>query len=392
MPTGVVYYDVTELVTRPQRTGIQRFVRELAAHWSGRRPLVPVRVGPDSECYELPAETFAVLGDYFAAGAAEGDPHRRRLVACGSAGGPRRQLGPDDALLNAEISFDPARLALYGRLREAGLGGQVFFVNYDFLPQFHPQFFQHGAVLQTMNYVRTLRQAANVAFISRATRDEYLRRVVRAERPVGPVLPLGGDGFGIERPAFRPGTRRFTVVGTVEPRKNPAVVLDAFEALWAAGHDAELVFAGRLNWLEPAALERMRGLARSEGRFRWREDPDDAQMRSLIRGSRATIYPSAGEGFGLPPLESLALGVPVIVTASLPSLGVVEPRGQVRLAAPTAEAVRRAVLRLLDDGEAARLTAELEGLRVPRWSEIGPRAAAWIDETLARRGMVKMTG
>jgi glycosyltransferase involved in cell wall biosynthesis len=98
----------------------------------------------------------------------------------------------------------------------------------------------------------------------------------------------------------------------------------------------------------------------------------------VIRGSRATLFPSLGEGFGLPPLESLALGVPVIVASQVPSLGLIAPGGQVRLDRPDAQGIRAAVLDMLDDATARRKCQEITGLSLPRWADLGRACADWL--------------
>src|SRR5262249_10185498 len=133
------------------------------------------------------------------------------------------------------------------------------------------------------------------------------------------------------------------------------------------GVDADLTFVGRMVWLPDADRQKLEELRRHP-RFEWLTDRTDEQVRDLIRDSRATVCPSLGEGYGIPPLESLALGVPVIATASIPSLGMISPHGQVRLAEPDSGSIRRAVRELLDDDFARRKYREIAALRLPSWS------------------------
>src|SRR5262249_57828256 len=109
------------------------------------------------------------------------------------------------------------------------------------------------------------------------------------------------DGLGVAAPEFTPHSRRFTVVGSLEPRKNHRAVLDAFEALWDEGTEVELTFVGRWVFLEEDVRRRIDRLQAEEPRFQWLREQDDAAVRRLIRGSRATLFASQAEGFGLPP-------------------------------------------------------------------------------------------
>ena len=181
-------------------------------------------------------------------------------------------------------------------------------------------------------------------------------------------------------PSFDQTCRRFTVVGTLEPRKNHRAVLDAFERLWNDGVNAELVFAGKLGWLTEDDRQRIARLGESNLRFRWCDALGDEEMVRIIRGSRATIYPALDEGYGLPPVESLALGVPVIVPDQMPSTAMLPPEGQLRMRMPTSESIRQAVEAMLDDRLAARKTEEICRLKLPNWSAMAASVERWIDD------------
>ena len=111
-------------------------------------------------------------------------------------------------------------------------------------------------------------------------------------------------------------------VGTVQPRKNYSRMVEALAALRRAGHDLHYVIAGGRGWLEAelgATIERsgmgeyvhMLGLA------------DDADLPALYSGARMLAMVSLYEGFGLPVLEAMACGTPVITSnlSSLPEVG-----------------------------------------------------------------------
>ena len=168
-------------------------------------------------------------------------------------------------------------------------------------------------------------------------------------------------------PEFSPSSKRFTYVSTIEPRKRHQTVLDAFERLWSQGRDVELMFIGKAGTEAAERLDRLARLAEVDTRFSWYKECNDAQLRELVTSSRATIFASEAEGFGLPPLESLALGVPVIAPERLPSLSMLPRFGQVRLETVSAAAIAEAVCALLDDEFAARKFAEIKELEVPTW-------------------------
>jgi glycosyltransferase involved in cell wall biosynthesis len=380
-----ILFDLTEFFERPHRTGIQRVCLHIVTNWKGMYPLIPIRVRDDGSADRLPSDVYRALVDFFAAPADELDVRRdalRRLAARPAAHLSMRAIARYRALLNAELFFCPDRIGFYERLLET-LPDRIFMVIYDFLPWLRPEFFVQGSSLQGAAFVRLVRKAQHASFISEATRRDYLTRILRKQRSTGPVLSLGSDSFGFAEPRCTPGPAQFAVVGTLEPRKNHRAVLDAFESLWNDGYEASLVFIGKLGGtLSPQDRQRVERLAVTEPRFQWRVELDDHQVKEIIRESRSTIFASLAEGFGLPPLESLALGVPAIVSDSLPSVAMIDPLGQIRLRDATAPAIKQAVLKMLDDGFARQKAAEIRRLRLPTWTGMVREIQEWMEHEL----------
>jgi alpha-1,3-rhamnosyl/mannosyltransferase len=106
--------------------------------------------------------------------------------------------------------------------------------------------------------------------------------------------------------------RYILMVGTLEPRKNLERVLDAYRRLPRREQAAlPLVLAGDAGWRSGAILEAMKRL---EGRVKHVGYVPAARLPYLYAGARATLYPSLYEGFGLPALESIAAGTPVLTS------------------------------------------------------------------------------
>lgn len=100
--------------------------------------------------------------------------------------------------------------------------------------------------------------------------------------------------------------------GTVEPRKNIDVLLDAYSRLPAACRARwPLVVAGYSGWASEA-LHRRFGIAQREGWLKYLGFVPDRSFPALMAGARLFAYPSLYEGFGLPVLEAMASGVPVV--------------------------------------------------------------------------------
>jgi glycosyltransferase involved in cell wall biosynthesis len=120
--------------------------------------------------------------------------------------------------------------------------------------------------------------------------------------------------------AGRPRDPYFVAVGTLEPRKNIGLLLDVWEHLDRApplGGLPGLCLVGRRGWEETRFFRRLDGLkSRIPGLREFADLPDGARA-ALVSGARALLFPSRAEGYGLPPLEALSLGV-TPVCAPLP--------------------------------------------------------------------------
>lgn len=173
-----------------------------------------------------------------------------------------------------------------------------------------------------------VRAADAVVAVSAFTRDELVELLgVPVERIR--VVPNGVDAvFDPEGPSV--DGEYVLAVGTLEPRKNLAA---AVEAARIAG--VELRVAGATGWGDVAA----------EG---WVGEPSDEELAALMRGARCLVYPSLYEGFGLPVLEAMACGTPVVTSrggateeVSGGAAVLVDPRDPVSIAAGIEEAGRR---------------------------------------------------
>jgi glycosyltransferase involved in cell wall biosynthesis len=156
---------------------------------------------------------------------------------------------------------------------------------------------------------------------------------------------------------------------TIEPRKNLVTLLDAYAALLRQDSNAPpLVVAGRKGWLYQETLQHIRDLGLSE-RVRLTDWIANADVPALLNLAEVFVYPSLYEGFGLPPLEAMACGTPVIASnaSSLPEVvgnaGIlVEPRDAPGLAQALTRVLRddalRHELRAKGLEQAARFTWE----------------------------------
>lgn len=127
--------------------------------------------------------------------------------------------------------------------------------------------------------------------------------------------PLDSAKCADVRRRFEIGEDFLLTVGTLEPRKNLSVLISAFEVLTRTGTQdhIQLVIAGGQGWLSTSLFETITKSPVRE-RIILTGYLDDDDLQALYSSCLAFIYPSIDEGFGLPPLEAMACGAPVMVS------------------------------------------------------------------------------
>jgi glycosyltransferase involved in cell wall biosynthesis len=192
----------------------------------------------------------------------------------------------------------------------------------------HPEWHQRSKVLLFRRAIRVAaRRASAIVCVSRTTADR-LREVCEVEAPVV-VAPHGVDhgrfrpeeqAAGADDSALRalhldPGRPYVLFVGTIEPRKSIPALVRAFDRVASAHPDVLLVLAGHRGW-GAGEVERALQVAESHRHrvVRTGYVPDDA-VPALLRKAAAVAYPSQEEGYGLPALEALACGAPLVTTS-----------------------------------------------------------------------------
>ncbi|MCS7229667.1 MAG: glycosyltransferase family 1 protein [Candidatus Kryptonium sp.] len=141
--------------------------------------------------------------------------------------------------------------------------------------------------------------------------DEKKIKVVKLGTFIKPHQPR--DNFGSKKILF---------VGTIEPRKGLDKLLDAYEIIKQEIPDVELIICGKIGWKVKDLVLKLNKMISTNTKVKYLGYVDDDKLINLYREVDVCVYPSFYEGFGLPPLEAMACGCPVIVsnTSSLPEV------------------------------------------------------------------------
>ena len=306
-PVRQLLLDVSVLVHQDDKSGVQRVVRNV------------LRVLLESPPPGLTVAPVYDAGGFYAYARELAPPAEPEPVA----------VAPGDIFLGLDLAPNhiPANLALLRSLRAHGVA--LYFVVYDLLPIRQPDMFIGGAGPWFAAGVASVAAVADgLLCISRAVADDLLDWLDEHPVPHPGKLQVGWFHLGADldrpsadaplAPAERAvleclGTRpALLMVGTLEPRKQHALALDAVETLWRDGAELDLVLVGRAGWMVEDLTRRLNTHAELGKRLFWLDGAGDSALRQLYARSAALLAVSSGEGFGLPLIEAAQHGLPVI--------------------------------------------------------------------------------
>ena len=309
--------DVSELVVRDAKTGIQRLVRSIIKHWLDyqnpdyRIELVYTR--PESSTY------------YYA-----------RHFTLDFLGCPKHSLedepidfGVGDIFfaLDLQPSSQVKHKAFFRMLRQRGV--QVKFMVYDLLCINARQYFPTGAADAFTAWLKVVAESDAAICISRAVSNELSEWIEKNSVPQ--THPFSNQWFhlGSDMESSKPTTgipksadlvldallsrTNFLMVGTLEPRKGHEQVLMAFEQLWKDGIDVSLTIVGKKGWLTEALVKRLKAHPEQNVRLFWLDSASDEYLAQIYAASDCLIAASYGEGFGLPLIEAARYGLPLLI-------------------------------------------------------------------------------
>ncbi|HOX39912.1 MAG TPA: glycosyltransferase family 1 protein [Candidatus Brocadiia bacterium] len=227
---------------------------------------------------------------------------------------------------------------------------------HDILAISHPEFCKPlNAFHYKMILPLCLKSAQAIVVPSTWTREQIIWRMPKLEGRIKVISPGVAPEFTAEikeedvsKVLGRLGVRRPFILfaGSLEPKKNPGAMAAAFGILKRRhGIPHSLVIAGRINWGVDAALAALKSMGDD---VRLLGPVATGDLACLYRSADLMIFPSFAEGFGIPPLEAMACGCPVVASDIPP---IVESLGDSAVLVPAAhhEAIAESAARIFSD-------------------------------------------
>lgn len=317
-PITQIYIDLSRLCLTPFTTGIQRVAKEIVL-----RMLQDDTVSVTLLCSLSSHTAWRILPhDAFI-------QYYTEKIGSPYGVGKTQMLTPDE-IPTGSVFFDidsawnmpMYRGWLFPKLKAHGV--TVVSHLYDLIPVTEPQYFHEQTMRQFLSWVTAVLQYADhIVCNAEATKAALytLCDTLDMRAPDCTVVPLGAD-FAQKAADTDdedttlleqlPQYRYLLMVGTIEPRKNHRLLLDAVPQLAKRG--IKVVFAGRIGWNMDAFAKEMAKHPEKDRSFFFAQGPTDATIQALYRNALAVVFPTKNEGFGLPIVEAYMNGTPVLAS------------------------------------------------------------------------------
>lgn len=379
--SGVII-DVTHTAQHDLQTGIQRVVRETTARWMRDHAVVPV-------WWDYGSNTLRRLDDGESERLANWRDHLP--TEHGTELTIRSFDHTSDAivvpwksiLLLPELTAEPARTGGYRALSCADVLHGISMIGYDIIPITAAETVTEAMSHVFSLYLSMVKHARRLSAISDAAANDFraFNGALPSQGLSGPLVqahllppsPAVVDDSELEAVAAMLGVGPLPmvlVVGSHEPRKNHLTVLEAAERLWSSGAWFDLVFIGGSGWRSEGFDLEIDRLVAAGRPVRVHRRATEAQLWGAYRLARFTVFPSLLEGYGLPIVESIASGTPVI-TSNYGSMAEVGRPGGALLVDPHDSVELEKAMRLLlqNDERVAELRREAAERTFPTWDQ-----------------------
>lgn len=192
-------------------------------------------------------------------------------------------------------------------------GARINVFVHDTIPLDLPDFQRDGIPEAFLRKIKTAIRHADRLIVPSDSVAADIRRHFVSHPPIT-VASLGVRAVEVETPQINLPRPYFLSIGTIEPRKNHALLLDIWKDLGVRENAPHLVLAGARGWKNTRVFAVLDALKAGVASITEINDATDAQIDALLRGATALLHPSRAEGFGLPVFEALAAGCPVIAS------------------------------------------------------------------------------
>ncbi|WP_198924243.1 glycosyltransferase family 4 protein [Acidithiobacillus caldus] len=313
-----ILVDVTRLCARHLEglhpTGIDRVTLAYLRHY---RPRVRAVVRHGGRWLRLSAKGSS---DILSAILETGDNGRKRIRSAVARAHLMRASRCEDCWF-FNLSHSGLEDTRYGDILKR-LGLRPLFFIHDLIPVVYPEYGRPGEEMRHAHRLETIRKSAGARiFNSEATRQSWhhywAQHGIRASGPEL-VAPLGCSSLpkaSGQRPLADP---YFVVLGTIEARKNHLLLLQIWRHWLETARNAEivpkLVLLGRRGWECEQVLDLLERSHWLRGQVVELGPCADEEIATWLKHAQALLFPSFAEGFGLPLVEALSLGTPVIAS------------------------------------------------------------------------------
>jgi glycosyltransferase involved in cell wall biosynthesis len=314
-PGKQLLVDISELVQRDAKSGIQRVVRNVLREWL---------LNPPSGWRVEPVYTDT------------DQPYRyARQFTAGFLDLPNINLqdepidySPGDVFFGLDLQpqVQTEKALFYQHLRNQGV--TVKFLIHDLLCINLPEYFGSGSAECFSAWLNVVGESDGAVCVSKTTANDLYKWMMdkKWNRIRAFSIDWNQNGADVDNSTPTQGVPAeaehvfvsmkqrpsFLMVGTLEPRKGHTQVLDAFDKLWQNDIDLNLVIVGKQGWLVEKLVDRLHEHPERGKRLFWLEGISDEYLEKVYAASTCLIAASYGEGFGLPLIEAAQYKLPII--------------------------------------------------------------------------------